>query len=162
MKTTTTTTATAISFLTLLSTLAAAIPITTVPAVPDPNEVTITSARSSNCQQQHDTNTKHNTYRGHMTYYDVGPGACGHDDSGKGGSHNIVALSAALMPSSGGGKMCGRKISIKGGNGKEVTATVRDKCPSCPKSGIDVSEKVFREIAGDLGLGRTEVEWSFV
>ncbi|KAK0662981.1 RlpA-like double-psi beta-barrel-protein domain-containing protein-containing protein [Cercophora samala] len=99
---------------------------------------------------------------GHMTYYEVGPGACGHDDSGKGDTHNIVAVSSALMSGQGAGDACGRKIAIKGHDGKEVTAVVRDKCPSCLPGGIDVSPKVFKELAGNLDVGKTEVSWTFI
>ncbi|KAK0719095.1 RlpA-like double-psi beta-barrel-protein domain-containing protein-containing protein [Apiosordaria backusii] len=99
---------------------------------------------------------------GHMTYYEVGLGACGHDDSGKGDIDNIVAVSSALMNGHGAGDACDRKIAIKGHGGKEVTAVVRDKCPSCPPGGIDVSPKVFRELAGNLDVGKTEVSWTFI
>lgn len=98
---------------------------------------------------------------GYMTYYDVGPGACGYNDSGKGNTDNIVAVSSALMSGQGAGKACDRKIAIKA-NGKEVTAVVRDKCPSCHADAIDVSEKVFRDLIGDLGVGKTEVSWAFI
>ncbi|KAK4178002.1 RlpA-like double-psi beta-barrel-protein domain-containing protein-containing protein [Triangularia setosa] len=99
---------------------------------------------------------------GHMTYYEVGPGACGHNDSGKGDTHNIVAVSSALMSGQGAGDACGRKITIKAHDGKKVTAIVRDKCPSCPPGGIDVSAKVFKELAGNLDVGKTEVSWTFI
>ncbi|KAK4187177.1 hypothetical protein QBC35DRAFT_552565 [Podospora australis] len=97
----------------------------------------------------------------HMTYYGVSLGACGHDDSGKGTTDNIVAVLSALMSGQGVGEACGRTISIKA-NGKETTAVVRGKCPSCPAEGIDISEKVFMDLIGDLGVGRTEVSWAFV
>lgn len=122
-------------------------------------EVVINLARK---RQDDNSNNNNNNYRGRMTYYDVGLGACGDDDSGLGDTHNIVAVSSSLMPGSGGGDMCGKKISIKGSNGKEVTATIRDKCPSCPEGGIDVSQKVFKEITGDLGVGKTEVTWTIL
>jgi expansin (peptidoglycan-binding protein) len=96
---------------------------------------------------------------GAMTYYEVGLGACGHDDSGKGDSENIVAMSAELMGNS--NHMCGRKINITGKDGQTIEATVRDKCPSCSPGELDVSNKVFKEIVGDLGVGRSKVSWSF-
>lgn len=99
------------------------------------------------------------TKSGDITYYDVGMGSCGHDDSGKGDSENIVAVSPGVM---GGGddSACGRKVTIKGPNG-EVTAIVRDKCVSCGNGSIDVSAKVFKDVVGDLGVGRSAVTWSF-
>jgi expansin (peptidoglycan-binding protein) len=98
---------------------------------------------------------------GAMTYYEVGVGACGHDDSGKGDSENIVAMSSALM-GSGSGEYCGRKVRIQGKDGTAVMATVRDKCPSCEPDELDVSNKVFKEVVGNLGVGRSKVSWSFV
>ncbi|KAJ6785884.1 hypothetical protein PWT90_11183 [Aphanocladium album] len=100
-------------------------------------------------------------HSGDITYYAVGLGACGEDDSGKDNSENIVALSSLLMGAqSNGNPKCGQTITIHG-NGKSVQATVRDKCPSCTEGSIDVSEKVFKELWGDLGVGRQSVTWSF-
>ncbi|KAK0703848.1 hypothetical protein B0T26DRAFT_757343 [Lasiosphaeria miniovina] len=101
-------------------------------------------------------------YHGDMTYYEVGVGACGHDDSGQGSVQNIVAVSAALMGEGPSTNMCNRKISIKGDNGKEVTAVIRDKCPSCDEGALDVSEKVFKDVVGDLGVGRAKVSWTVI
>ena len=100
------------------------------------------------------------TKSGDITYYDVGMGSCGHDDSGKGDSEYIVAVSPGVMGGTGDDNACGRKVTIKGPNG-EVTATVRDKCVSCGNGSIDVSPKVFKDVVGDLGVGRSAVTWSF-
>lgn len=98
---------------------------------------------------------------GEFTYYDIGQGACGQDDSGKDDSINIVALSHLLMgPSSNDNPMCGKTITIKA-NGKTAQATVADKCMGCAMNDIDVSRKVYMEIWGSLDSGRTEVEWWF-
>lgn len=95
---------------------------------------------------------------GDMTYYNVGMGSCGVDDSGKGNVDYIVAVSPSVMGGNDGA--CGRKVTINGPNGR-VTATVHDECPSCAPGSIDVSEKVFKEVVGDLGVGRSAVTWSF-
>ncbi|ATY65607.1 speract/scavenger receptor domain-containing protein [Cordyceps militaris CM01] len=101
------------------------------------------------------------TNSGDITYYAVGLGACGEDDSGKDKTENIVALSSKLMGAqSNGNPMCDKTITIFG-NGKSVQAKVRDKCPSCEPGSIDVSEKAFLDLFGDLGVGRTKVTWSF-
>lgn len=101
------------------------------------------------------------TYSGDLTYYAVGMGSCGVDDSGKDNSENIVAISSDLMGTqSNGNPMCGKTITIFA-NGKSTTATVRDKCPGCKYGSIDVSEKVFLALFGDLGVGRGSVTWSF-
>ncbi|KAF4447306.1 hypothetical protein F53441_9149 [Fusarium austroafricanum] len=99
--------------------------------------------------------------QGEFTYYDIGQGACGEDDSGKDDSINIVALSHLLMgPQSNGNPMCGKTITIKA-NGKTAQATVKDKCMGCALNDIDVSRKVYNEIWGSLDSGRTKVEWWF-
>lgn len=96
-----------------------------------------------------------------MTYYALGLGACGFDDSGKDNTENIVAMSAEQMGSqSNGNPNCGRSITIRA-NGKTTTAVVRDKCPGCRFGSIDASEKLFLELFDDLGVGRGHVEWWF-
>jgi hypothetical protein len=102
---------------------------------------------------------RHDDKHGAMTYYEVGLCACGHDDSGKGDSENIVAMSAELMGN--GNHMCGRKINIQGKDGQTVEATVHDKCKSCGPGELDVSNKVFKEVVGGLGVGKSKVSWSF-
>jgi hypothetical protein len=99
-------------------------------------------------------------YEGEITYYAVGLGACGEDDSGADQTKNIVAISSSIMTGSNGDPSCGRTITIES-NGKSVTATVRDKCPSCERGSIDVSEKVYLELWGSLDTGRMPVKWQF-
>ncbi|TQN69310.1 Allergen Asp f 7-like protein [Colletotrichum shisoi] len=99
---------------------------------------------------------------GDLTYYAVGLGACGEDDSGKDQTENIVAISHLVMGAqSNGNPYCGRKVKISV-NGKTTTATVRDKCMGCKAEDIDVSEKCFLEMFDSLGVGRQTVEWSFI
>ncbi|KAM3505596.1 hypothetical protein MY10362_002866 [Beauveria mimosiformis] len=101
-------------------------------------------------------------HSGDITYYAVGPGACGPDDTGKDNTHDIAALSSELMgPLSNNNPMCGKTIRIFA-NGKSVKATVRDKCPSCDEGSIDVSEKVYKYLFGSLDSGRQRMSWSFV
>ncbi|KAM3522402.1 hypothetical protein MY4038_008640 [Beauveria bassiana] len=100
-------------------------------------------------------------HSGEITYYAVGPGACGPDDTGKDNTDNIVALSSKLMgPLSNNNPMCNKKINIFA-NGKSIDATVRDKCPSCAEGSIDVSEKVYKFLFGSLDSGREKMSWSF-
>lgn len=100
-------------------------------------------------------------HKGDLTYYAIGMGACGEDDSGKDNSANIVALSHLLMGTqSNGNPMCGKTITIYG-NGKSTTALVHDKCMGCKLEDIDVSEKVYKELFGSLDSGRVSVSWSF-
>ncbi|KAG6008698.1 hypothetical protein E4U21_004053 [Claviceps maximensis] len=101
------------------------------------------------------------SHKGDLTYYAVGLGACGEDDSGKDNSANIVALSHLLMGTqSNGNPMCGKTVTIHG-NGKSTTATVRDKCMGCKMDDLDVSEKVYKELYGGLDTGRMPISWSF-
>ncbi|KAG6041746.1 hypothetical protein E4U41_002173 [Claviceps citrina] len=101
------------------------------------------------------------SHKGDLTYYAVGLGACGQDDSGKDNSANIVALSHLLMGTqSNGNPMCGKTVTIYA-NGKSTTATVRDKCMGCKMEDLDVSEKVYKELYGGLDSGRMPITWSF-
>ncbi|KAF5648198.1 rasp f 7 allergen [Fusarium tjaetaba] len=112
---------------------------------------------SSGSSSSGGSDTKH----GEFTYYDIGQGACGENDTGKDDSINIVALSHLLMGElSNNNPMCGKTITIKA-NGKTCQARVADKCMGCAINDIDVSRKVYEEIWGSLDSGRTEVEWWF-
>ncbi|KAK1770961.1 allergen Asp f 7-like protein [Phialemonium atrogriseum] len=100
-------------------------------------------------------------HTGDLTYYALGMGACGFDDSGKDMTENIVALSYLVMgEQSNGNPMCGKTISISYG-GKTITATVRDKCMGCAADAIDVSEAAFVSLLGSTGVGRKAVNWWF-
>lgn len=98
---------------------------------------------------------------GELTYYTVGLGACGEDDTGADNSDNIVALSHLLMGTqSNGNPMCGQSITVSA-NGKTASAIVKDKCMGCAQDDIDVSEKVFLQLFDSLEGGRLPVTWSF-
>lgn len=123
--------------------------------------VATTSASSDDSSSEGSSSGGSDSHSGELTYYDVGLGACGEDDSGKDDSDNIVALSHLLMGAqSNGNPMCGKTITIKS-NGKTATATVRDKCMGCDYDNIDVSRKVYEALWGGLDTGRTEAEWWF-
>jgi len=99
---------------------------------------------------------------GDMTYYTLGMGACGTDNTGDDLTLNIVALSHDLMGSlSNDNPYCGKNISITY-NDKSTTATVRDKCMGCSYDAIDVSEKVFEYLVGGTTAGRVSVQWFFI
>lgn len=99
-------------------------------------------------------------YQGDITYYAVGLGSCGYDDSGKDNTENIVALAGSLYTAMAGTDLCNKTITIEA-NGKSVVGQVRDKCPPCTEGSIDVSEKIFMELFGSLDSGRSAVTWSF-
>ena len=101
------------------------------------------------------------SHSGEITYYTVGMGACGDDDTGNDTKLNIVALSKDILgEQSNGNPMCGQTITIRS-NGNVATAIVKDKCMGCAINDIDVSEKVFLELWGDLDTGRSPATWSF-
>ncbi|KAJ9164684.1 hypothetical protein NKR19_g1131 [Coniochaeta hoffmannii] len=129
---------------------AAAEPSETAPVAASPAAVQSGSSKSGA-----DTKT------GDLTYYTVGMGACGDDDTGKDDSENIVALSHLLMGSqSNGNPYCGKTITISYG-GKTVQATVKDKCMGCEHDNIDVSTVAFVSLLGSTDVGRTTVDWWF-
>ncbi|KAK3360194.1 RlpA-like double-psi beta-barrel-protein domain-containing protein-containing protein [Lasiosphaeria hispida] len=101
------------------------------------------------------------SHTGDLTYYALGLGACGFDDSGKDHTQNIVALSHELMGTqSNGNPYCDKTITVSY-NGKTVTAVVRDKCMGCAANNIDGSEKLFTDLGEPLGTGRYTVDWWF-
>ncbi|KAK4463463.1 putative allergen asp f7 protein [Cladorrhinum samala] len=101
------------------------------------------------------------SHNGDLTYYAVGLGACGYDDTGKDHSENIVAVSHLLMGTqSNGNPYCGKTITVSNGV-KTVQATVRDKCMGCAMEAIDGTEKMFVELFGSLDVGRGTVKWWF-
>ncbi|KAI1178655.1 hypothetical protein F4777DRAFT_537463 [Nemania sp. FL0916] len=109
-------------------------------------------------------------YSGDITYYTLGLGACGYDDSGVDLTKHIVALSHVDWYERGSGTSlglnmpnhpwCDQTITISAG-GKSTTALVHDICPGCASGSIDVSEAVFEALFGGLGEGRAEATWSF-
>ncbi|TFK47481.1 plant expansin [Heliocybe sulcata] len=88
-----------------------------------------------------------------MTWYDVGLGACGHNNVP---SDYVVALSTADY---GNGGNCGRNIQISYG-GKTTTAQVVDKCPGCPTGGLDLSEGLFTYFANP-SVGVIYGSWNY-
>ncbi|KAK1971728.1 hypothetical protein LY78DRAFT_651566 [Colletotrichum sublineola] len=141
------------------------VPTTSTPS-PAPQPTTAAAAAPVASQASTDSSSSSSSggllHSGDLTYYAVGMGACGEDDSGKDLTENIVAISHLVMGAqSNGNPYCGKKVKISV-NGKTTTATVRDKCMGCKANDIDVSEKCFLEVFDSLGVGRQTVEWSFI
>lgn len=137
--------------------------VVSTPAYSAPAEATPTKVANDKVDTvQHNTGSSGSgSFSGELTYYAVGMGACGEDDSGKDQTGNIVAISHVKMGTqSNGNPMCGQTITIYA-NGKSTTATVRDKCMGCAENDIDVSEKIYKELWGDLSTGRSDCTWSF-
>lgn len=73
------------------------------------------------------------------TFYDVGLGACGKNNSP---GDFIVALNSAQFGGGYPGPNCFKKITMQY-NGKTTTATIMDECPGCPYGGLDLSKGLF-------------------
>jgi expansin (peptidoglycan-binding protein) len=102
------------------------------------------------------------TINGNMTYYnDAGYGACGTYINAA--SEDLVAVSSQWWTTANPNNdpLC-QGVSVKVTyNGKTITVPVKDKCPSCAKEHIDLSQAAFQKLA-PLDLGNVAVTWSFV
>lgn len=111
---------------------------------------------------------QHTKRTGEATYYDIGQGACGYDDSAENETGFIAALSAdfwnsiSTLTNSGvnspSNPLCDKKVKLTA-NGKTVEVTARDKCPGCKGNDIDVSQAAFIALFGSTGVGRGIVTW---
>jgi len=109
-----------------------------------------------------------NANEGDITYYNVGVGACGYDDTGADETKNIVALPHAFMdaistatsfgPNQPAHPLCDKTITVQA-NGKEIECVVRDKCMGCAVNSIDVTPHAFEALFGSLDGGRLEATW---
>ncbi|ANB15607.1 hypothetical protein AWJ20_3244 [Sugiyamaella lignohabitans] len=99
-------------------------------------------------------------FSGQATFYEVGLGACGITNTD---SDFIAALNAPMFgdfPNPNANPNCGKKAQIFR-NGKSVTVTITDKCPTCAYGNLDLSPAAFDVIA-DPAEGRVEITWSWV
>ncbi|KAF5331742.1 hypothetical protein D9758_017187 [Tetrapyrgos nigripes] len=88
-------------------------------------------------------------------------GACGtvHSDNDL-----IVAMDVAQYGNTGvQSSLCGRQVQIfNTANGKSVTATVADACPTCNNgNSIDLSVGAFQQLA-DLSVGLINISWKLL
>jgi len=95
-------------------------------------------------------------YKGRGTWFDVGLGNCGLEDTN---SDPIVAISKTLYDQNNGGN-CNQWIKINYG-GKSVHAKIRDSCQSCGYYDLDMSPATFKGLSS-LGTGQIEVSWNFM
>ncbi|TFK86861.1 hypothetical protein K466DRAFT_491971 [Polyporus arcularius HHB13444] len=95
------------------------------------------------------------THTGRGTWFDVGLGACGKTNVN---SDKIVAISSAIY---GSGGNCEQWMHITNtANGKSAYGLVRDECPGCGASDIDMSPSLFEEL-GSLDTGVLKVSWHY-
>lgn len=136
-------------------------PATTSAVEPVAAAASTSAAAASSSTASGSSGSSGTTFSGDMTYYTVGLGSCGNDQTGDDLTENIVAINVEQMGSlSNDNPLCGQTITISA-NGNTATATVQDKCMGCAYGAIDVSEKVFIAIFGSLEVGRAEVTWWF-
>ena len=56
--------------------------------------------------------------------------------------------------------MCGRQMTVTSADGKSVTVTVADTCPSCAVGSVDLSPAAFSVLA-DQSVGRIHgITWT--
>jgi len=115
-----------------------------------------TSAAAKKASTESSSSSSSSTYTGYATFFTQGgvAGACGtvHSDS-----DYIIALDSAMY---GSGEYCGKSLTIHY-NGKSVTATVADECPTCASStSIDLSVAAFTSLASE-DVGEMQVTWGW-
>ena len=102
-------------------------------------------------------------YRGDLTYYAPGLGACGivskDGDNVVSVSHLLFdAVSTSSNPNQ--NPLCGKMIRARRKTGS-VDLRVVDRCTGCEPRDLDITEKVFATLA-DVDEGRVDVEWSWL
>lgn len=102
-------------------------------------------------------------YRGDLTYYAPGLGACGvvskDGDSIVSVSHLLFdAVSKSSNPNQ--NPLCGKMIRARRSTGS-VDLKVVDRCTGCEPRDLDITEKVFATLA-NVDKGRVDVEWSWL
>ncbi|KAI0755277.1 RlpA-like double-psi beta-barrel-protein domain-containing protein-containing protein [Daedaleopsis nitida] len=96
------------------------------------------------------------THSGRGTWFNVGLGACGKHNVD---SDKIVAISSNIY---GSGGNCDQWMQITNtANGKKAYGKVRDECPGCGSSDLDMSPSLFQEL-GSLDTGVLKVSWHYM
>lgn len=99
---------------------------------------------------------------GNMTWYDdSGYGACGTQINAK--TQMLVAVPKSWFTNSNPNKdpICKKSVRVTY-KGKTITVPVRDMCPSCARTHLDLSKPAFGALANhDLG-NVSGVTWDFV
>jgi hypothetical protein len=102
------------------------------------------------------------TFTGEATYYDdAGYGACGTQINAA--TDYLVAVSYTwwTTPNPNNDPVCNYNVEVTY-NGVTVTVPVRDKCPSCDSTHLDLSKPAFQRFANtDQGV-INGITWKFV
>ncbi|CAH0015233.1 hypothetical protein V2G26_006319 [Clonostachys chloroleuca] len=92
---------------------------------------------------------------GTATYYNPGVGMAACD----GVVHPDDTLVAAVSMSYDTSVVCNQKVTVTGPAGS-VVVTVVDRCQACDATHIDLSPAAFQAAVGDLGVGKSTVDWA--
>ncbi|KAG0700443.1 RlpA-like double-psi beta-barrel-protein domain-containing protein-containing protein [Suillus ampliporus] len=96
------------------------------------------------------------THTGEGTWFEVGDGACGYEDTD---SDPVVAISAQIY---GSGGNCNQWIEITNtDNGQTAYGQTRDECESCDSGSLDMSPSLFEELS-TLDTGEIPISWHFM
>lgn len=99
--------------------------------------------------------------RGSASYYnDAGYGACGTQINAATEMLVAAPASAWTTPNPNNDPLCRKSIRVTY-NGKTITVPIKDKCPSCDSTKIDLSLPAFRSLA-DPALGIISVSWEYI
>ncbi|TCD63216.1 hypothetical protein EIP91_005828 [Steccherinum ochraceum] len=102
---------------------------------------------------------KRATQFGQATWFNVGLGACGEMDVN---SDLVVALTPAFFGPGFPGPRCNQGVTIRNTqNGQVAHGVVRDKCPGCAASGLDLSPALFLQLTPSLDTGVIPIAWFF-
>lgn len=95
------------------------------------------------------------THTGDLTFFNPGLGACG----GTNGDNDLItAISAKLFDDQ---PLCGRTIRVSK-NGRSADVKIVDRCEGCKEFDLDLSPAAFKDVVGDLGVGRTTGSWKLL
>ncbi|KAI0713107.1 RlpA-like double-psi beta-barrel-protein domain-containing protein-containing protein [Cerioporus squamosus] len=96
------------------------------------------------------------THSGRGTFFNVGLGACGKFNVD---SDHIVAIPSSRFN---GGGNCEQFVEIVNKkNGKHAFGLVRDSCPGCGSSDLDLSPSLFQALGASLDEGVISIDWHF-
>lgn len=102
-------------------------------------------------------------WKGDLTWYDVGLGACGtwtqNSDLVCAVSH-VIYDAAALSTNPNDNPLCKLRLRLWH-DGKSVDVQVVDRCDGCETTDIDVSPGAFQELA-NLEKGRVPLTWQLI
>ncbi|KAI8854487.1 hypothetical protein BC829DRAFT_192856 [Chytridium lagenaria] len=102
-------------------------------------------------------------FSGSLSWFDTETGNAGACGSFSRNSDYIVALSENYVNRNGPLRnVCYNSICIRYRD-RVVQAAIYDLCPDngCTGDGLDATPSLFQALTGDLGIGRTSIEWWF-